>query len=409
MSTKVLLGEAVYNSTSTQRKGLLDRIFTLWFNRLVYPQIWEDPIVDMKALGLDEKTRMVTISSGGCNALSYLTRSPAEIHVVDLNEAHIALINLKMAAVRHFETHEQFFDFFGYADKKSNLALYETYLKPHLDEKTRAYWEGKPFLGRARKHYFTDNFYRHGLLGKFISLGHWLTRRLVKKGDLTAIMQAKTQSEAGQIFDERVAPVFDHWLVKWLARRPVVLYSLGIPHAQYQEMEKASVAQAEGIEVTLKNRLRHLAADFPLEDNYFAWQAFSQHYDTEHRQGIPEYLKAEYFATLKANADRLAIEHTSMTTYLEGLGEESLNAYVFLDAQDWMDEAQLNALWTEVTRTAQHNAVVICRSAAKASPLETKLDASIKAQWVYEEARSQALWKEDRSAIYDGFHIYRRR
>ena len=47
-----------------------------------------------------EGHRVVTIASGGCNVLAYLTRSPAHIDAVDLNAAHIALNRLKLAAVQ---------------------------------------------------------------------------------------------------------------------------------------------------------------------------------------------------------------------------------------------------------------------------------------------------------------------
>ncbi len=116
-ATKDLLNSAVNNTHLFTRKGFLDRLFTKWFDRLVYPQIWEDPEVDIRALELDQHSRVFTISSGGCNALNYLTVEPNSITVVDLNEAHIALIKLKKAALKHLPDHESFFDFFGRADR----------------------------------------------------------------------------------------------------------------------------------------------------------------------------------------------------------------------------------------------------------------------------------------------------
>ena len=46
---------------------------TARLSRLVYPQIWEDPEVDLAALSLAPDDRVVTIASGGCNVLTYLT------------------------------------------------------------------------------------------------------------------------------------------------------------------------------------------------------------------------------------------------------------------------------------------------------------------------------------------------
>ena len=49
------------------------------------------PHFDMEAMQLGQGHRVVTIASGGCNILAYLTRSPERIDAVDLNAAHIAL------------------------------------------------------------------------------------------------------------------------------------------------------------------------------------------------------------------------------------------------------------------------------------------------------------------------------
>jgi S-adenosylmethionine-diacylglycerol 3-amino-3-carboxypropyl transferase len=67
----------------------------------------------VQALQLDENSRVLTISSGGCNALNYLLENPESVTAVDLNRHHIYLLNLKLAALKHLPDHESFFAFFG--------------------------------------------------------------------------------------------------------------------------------------------------------------------------------------------------------------------------------------------------------------------------------------------------------
>ena len=109
------LRAAVHRSKPLSRAGVLERLFTAAFRGLVYPQIWEDPVVDLEALAIGPRDRIITIASGGCNALSYLTADPAEIVAVDLNGAHVALGRLKLAALRYLPNHEAFRRFFGSA------------------------------------------------------------------------------------------------------------------------------------------------------------------------------------------------------------------------------------------------------------------------------------------------------
>ncbi len=400
-NTKALLENAVINTTSEAKKGMLDKLFTVWFDRLVYPQIWEDPRVDNQALQINEVSHIVTIASGSCNIFNYLTLNPAKISAVDLNGAHIALFHLKKTAILHLN-YEQFFDFFGYADKKSNLEIYEKLLRPHLDTKTIEYWEGRDRFKKSRRiEYFTKGFYKYGLLGEFIGFGHKMAKLL--GGNLEKVMKARNMEEQKELFYKYVAPVFDKKLVKFLSNNAITLYSLGIPPSQFDKMVEESNGSMSEL---LKERMRKLACDFDLRDNYFAWQAFGRKYDTENKMAIPDYLKEENFAKLKENTHKCEIHHTSMTDFLQGEEAGSYDSFVFLDAQDWMDNITLNELWHEVDRTAKIGAKVIFRTAGAADILEGELSSDITQDWQSDKALGVTLTPQDRSAIYGGFHIY---
>ena len=87
----------------------------------------------------------------------------------------------------------------------------------------------------------------------------------------------------------------------------------------------------------------------------------------------------------------------------------SFDAFVLLDAQDWMDDATLNRLWRAITRAARPEARVIFRTAAEPSLLPGRLAPELLGQWDYAEAESREGTRHDRSAIYGGFHLYRLR
>ncbi|MCV4732546.1 BtaA family protein, partial [Escherichia coli] len=62
---------AVETESVLSRRKLLQKLFATWFSGFVYNQIWEDPRVDIEALKINRDSRILTISSGGCNALNY--------------------------------------------------------------------------------------------------------------------------------------------------------------------------------------------------------------------------------------------------------------------------------------------------------------------------------------------------
>lgn len=399
-SSAELLSDAVHrNSKPLSVTGLQERAFALAFRNLVYPQIWEDPVVDMEALEINPDCRVVTIASGGCNALSYLVADPAQIIAVDLNSAHIALNKLKNAAARHLPDYASFHRFFADAAHAGNLDSFEA-VKPHLDAATVDYWEGRDILGRRRITQFTRGFYRYGLLGRFIGTGHIAARILGV--DVKTILAAKTLAEQRRIFDEKLAPLFDKALVRKICDNPASLFGLGIPPAQY----KALLGNETSMAVVLRKRLEKLACDFPLAENYFAWQAFNRGYETSLNASLPPYLEARNFELIKARASRIDIRLTSYTTYLLSQPQASLDRYILLDAQDWMGDKDLTELWREITRTAKPGARVIFRTADEHTLLPGRVPDAILDRWDYRAEESKDFTRRDRSAIYGAMHLY---
>ncbi len=101
-----------------QPHGIEERLFTFAFSGLVYPQIWEDPVVDLEALDLKHGEHLVAIASGGCNILSYVTAVDVRVTGIDLNPAHVALNKLKLAAARHLPDYATFYRFFAHANPR---------------------------------------------------------------------------------------------------------------------------------------------------------------------------------------------------------------------------------------------------------------------------------------------------
>src|SRR6202158_2287221 len=225
-----LIADAVRNSRGLDESTVWERLFAFWFRHLVYAQIGEDPDADLAALQLPLGSTIVTISSGGCNALSYLTAQPAQVYAVDLNEAHLSLLKLKLAGLRAFSNYAEFWQFFGEAASRAHSELYRGRLWLMLDADARAYWDKPNLIGRPRHAYFTDGFYRHGMLGRFIGLAHVLAK--FARIDLAALLKADPDaSERIQALD-RLHRLFHSPLARLLTETPALLFSLGIPPQQ---------------------------------------------------------------------------------------------------------------------------------------------------------------------------------
>lgn len=396
---QALLSKAVHRYRRFSLEGTLERVFTFAFNGLVYPQIWEDPVVDMAAMQIEPHHHVVAISSGGCNVLSYLTANPARITAVDLSPAHVALVKLKVAGLRHLPDWKSFYRFFGEARSRENVADYFEFLRDELDDVTKSYWEKRLPSGRKRISRFAKNIYRKGVLGRFIGAGHLLARIGGRK--LTDFTHCQTQVEQQAYFDREIAPLFEARLVRWITNRRASLFGLGIPPAQFD-----ALSGGKPMADVLKERLERLACGFPLKDNYFAWQAFGRGYAPDASGSLPPYLQEVHFSSLKARADRVKMLHASFTDVLLEMAPGSAHRFVLLDAQDWMTDEQLNAVWSAITRAAAPGARVIFRTAGEDTILPGRVRAETLSQWSYLDALARELGAKDRSSIYGGFHVY---
>jgi S-adenosylmethionine-diacylglycerol 3-amino-3-carboxypropyl transferase len=389
--------DAVQNEKTTTKQGILQKMFAVWFDAFVYNQIWEDPRVDLQALKFDENSRVLTISSGGCNALNYLVESPQSVTAVDLNRHHIFLLRLKIAALKHLPTYEDFFNFFGFGKHPRNVKNYHDFIQRNLDEATREFWDKNIHIFKV------GGLYEHSRNGYFLRFFHRFANVIGCKPD--RILRAKSAEEQEKLYTENLNPFFDSFVIKTLGKLPITMFGLGIPPQQYEELKKDLDENGSIIDI-YRERAKRLAVGYDIKDNYFAWQALGRKYDTENRVAIPEYLKEENYETLKSNAGGIFAEIGSVTDKIKNSTKDAFNRFVFLDAQDWMNAEVMTDLWQSIADKGEKNSRIIFRTAGAASPIETSLPKDLMAKFHYEKDISLELFKQDRASIYGGFHLY---
>src|SRR5246127_998941 len=332
-----LIADVVRHESAQDESKIWDRIYAFWLRRLVYTQIWEDPEADLAALQLPLGSTIVTISSGGCNALSYLTAQPAQVYAVDPNQAHLSLLKLKLAGIRAFSGYSDFWQFFGQAASSGNARLYRDRLRPLLEPDARAYWDKRNIIGRPRHAYFTDGFYRHGMLGRFIGLTHIVAK--VAGIDLGALLTAEVGASERIEALNRLHRLFHSPLARLLTRTPALLFSIGMPPQQ-----RARLGGGAPLNEVLYQRLLRLIDSHPNDTNYFAWQALRLRYRGPGDRCLPPYLQRRKFARMRNDAGLIISVHASLRPFLDGLPAREVDAVVLLDSQDWMTPEQIRSL-----------------------------------------------------------------
>jgi S-adenosylmethionine-diacylglycerol 3-amino-3-carboxypropyl transferase len=186
----------------------------------------------------------------------------------------------------------------------------------------------------------------------------------------------------------------------------VAVYSLGIPPSQHAAMLEEHDGDGSRLFDMYKQRLRRLACGFPLDDNYFAWQAFGRRYDHQGRKALPDYLKRENYETIKSAVGCVETHIASLADQIRHEKPGSLNSFILLDSQDWMPPPVIDELWREISNVGAPGTRVIFRTAGEASPIEKALSPATMARFRAHAAEARALSTQDRSAIYGMFHLY---
>lgn len=358
---------------------------------LVYNACWEDPRIDRELMTLDRESRVVMITSAGCNALDYLLDDPAEIHAVDMNPRQNALLQLKVAMILR-DRFEDLFALFGegaHADFKGLRKELGDLLPPYASR----YWKEKHYYFKSSP--LNPSFYYRGTAGQmaWIALKTFTGGRGKLRDSAAAILEAKTLDEQQAIYAE-VRPILWTKLVTWLLRQPVSMAMLGVPRAQIRLIEESV---AGGIPGFLQAKLEQVFTEIPFWENYF-WQAYMRGSYT--RECCPNYLREEHQPVLRERVDRIKTHSTTIANFLRE-HPAPYSHYVLLDHQDWMAAHRPEALaeeWQLILENSRPGTAILMRSASPA--INFIPDFARERLDLVDAARTETLHQLDRVGTY---------
>jgi len=325
-------------------------------NNLVYNTCWEDPRLDKAALELKPTDNLLVITSAGCNALSYALTGLNHVYAVDMNPRQNAVLELKIAGIRHLD-YWNFFRMFGIGRHDGIVNLYQTKLRTSLSPWARNYWDKrikKYFAGKRRSFYFC------GTSGAFAKWFNIYIDRIAKfRTAVNEIFESKTIDEQKEIWYGKIRDRLWSKLVKYAMDRDSTLSLLGVPRAQRMQIEK----QYEGgIIKFMQDSLDAVFSELPISDNYF-WCVYSNGSYTP--TCCPEYLEEKNFTALKEGlVDRISVASDTVEGFLRK-NDVKISRFVLLDHMDWLSDKHYNWLiseWDAILDRADENTRILWRS-----------------------------------------------
>ncbi|WP_171032810.1 DUF3419 family protein [Fodinibius saliphilus] len=363
-------------------------------SNLIYNTCWEDPRIDRKLLDITPDSRIVMLTSAGCNALDYLLDAPEEIHCVDINPAQNALLELKKALF-NYNSHPLLWEFFGNGAKKGAELKYHQHLRQLLPQVAREYWD-------RNINYFIPtsalpSFYFRGTSGNVARLIH---NRIQRKGlypKVLEMLNAESLEEQAYYFED-IEPQLWSAFSKWLVRRNATMTMLGVPTTQRDMIEREYQG---GILDFIRQSLHNIFTGLPLHDNYF-WRVYlTGSYSTD---CCPNYLHEYNFSDLRNRINNIETHTTSFSHFLD-TQPGSFSHFILLDHQDWMGEAKPELLakeWKSILRKAQSGAKILFRSAA---PSLDFIPDFVTDRIQFHPEQTTPLHAKDRVGTYESTHL----
>lgn len=363
-------------------------------NRLVYNTCWEDPRIDRELLELDGNSRVVMLTSAGCNAMDYLLDKPASIQCVDTNPAQSALAEFKKCLFKA-DDYSLLWRMLGTGQHKSAPFVYRDKVRPLLSEPGQIFWDHHIdyFLPTGPR----SSFYFRGTSGAIAYVAYRYIRHKEIYDHILKLLGARSLDEQRYYF-EVIKPHLWNAFSRWVVKRKTTMAMLGVPDGQRAIINSETDG---GLLSFIYESIRDVFTKRRLHDNYF-WRVYLTGSYTP--QCCPNYLKEEYFTLLQHNINQLQMHSTSITNFLKN-NPGSYSHFVLLDHQDWLVSRQQDVLaeeWKLIFENAQPGAKILFRSAGTGRSF---LPSFVEKNVTFNDQKTSQLHQKDRVGTYGSTHL----
>jgi betaine lipid synthase len=322
----------------------------------LYSLSWEDPREDDKYLNITKDDTVLTLTSGGCNALDLVYQGAGQVVGVDINPAQSYLLELKRVAIVRLPF-EDVWAMFGEGVHPKFDKLLKEELAPFLSQGAFNFWSNKSY-------YFEDGLYYHGGMGNLIRCVRALARITRQQHWIDSLVNAPTLEKQKELWFGSVGK----WLMQgnhlirlfaWFVTNQFVLwFCAGVCKGQLNLIKKDDTIYNYVVRC-----LNSTAAYSHLRDsNYFYRCCLTGRFS---RHCCPRFLEEAAFKELKSmlsSDERLLIRTTS---FVDELRKRLYTKVILMDHVDWLEQGDIDTLCAALRDQVKPGGRVIWRSASR--------------------------------------------
>jgi S-adenosylmethionine-diacylglycerol 3-amino-3-carboxypropyl transferase len=349
--------------------------------RIMYAMNWEDPRLELEALGIGADDRVLAIAGGGCTVLSLLARGPRSLDAVDLSRPQLRVLALKRAlcalpageasALLGGEPMD------GRERVRQIAAL--------VDEEDRAWWAAR--AGLLRRGVISS-----GRAERFIGLLRRLVGALIHpRRRIEALFEQPSLDAQARFYHEQWNTPRWRMLFRLMHKRVI---DRALDPSFYRYVDPSNLGEA------LRRRAERCLVELPARENYFLSRMLLDRYLPD-PAGRPPYLTVEGVEGVRRHRDRLGLHHAALDEFTRRQPDGSFDKLYLSNIAEWLPDPALEQLLGEVVRVARNGARVCLRGLMVDRPLPAR----IAEQLVVDVPLSTALAARERAFINASFKV----
>ncbi len=353
------------------------------FEDILYAQCWEDPSLDRKAMNIRKDDVVFSITSGGCNTLTFLLDDPKKVYALDMNPHQNYLLELKIAGFKSL-TYDELLEFVGVRESDHRAELYRR-LRSQLSDVCRAYWDGE-------QDKIAGGIIHAGRFEAYMKLLRSWLWRTIGRTTIQQFFESHSPSWRLRLYHERWEGFW--W---WLFTRVLLsrwVMTLLFDKAFFQYLD-ASFSFGENF----AKKIQHALTQLPMRENYFiSYILLGTYYSEQH---LPPYLRREHFETIRRRVSRVDIITNSCEKFFESLPDNTISKFNFTNIFEWMSESAYEKLLHDTVRVATDGAIMTYRNLL----VHRERPESRANGIVPNGALARLLHEQDLSFIYDNYVV----
>lgn len=314
------------------------------FEDILYAQCWEDPEADRRALRIGPDDVVFSITSGGCNALTFLLDDPQKVIALDISPYQSYLLDLKIAVFKTLD-YDELLEFVGARHSDRRADLYQR-IRAELTDESKEYWDQQGGKIQA-------GIIHCGRYEKYMRLLRVWVRRLIGPSTIRRFFETESSSARVSLFHETWENVW--W---WILTR--VLLSRATMTLLFDQAFFRYIDESFSFGRHFAQKVKHALTELPMKENYFlSYILLGNYYSDDH---LPVYLRKENFEIIRSRLSRIVVLTDSCEHYFASLPDNSISRFNFSNIFEWMSAEAYEQLLRAAIRVAKDNAILVYRN-----------------------------------------------